>query len=63
MSTSMKNSTQPDGPAPEFTSREDVEAMINRLDQKWCEIKKLLQDEEDLLVEADARDLAAGGRG
>ena len=58
MSTSMKNSTQPDGPAPAFTSREDVEAMINRLDQKWREIKKLLQDEEDLLVEADVRDLA-----
>ena len=32
MSTSMKNSTQPDGPAPEFTTREDVEAMIHRLD-------------------------------
>jgi hypothetical protein len=58
MSTSMQNPTQPEGPAPEFTTREDVEAMINRLDKKWGEIKKLLRTGEDLLVEADARDLA-----
>ncbi len=58
MSISMKNPTQPEEPAPEFTTREDVEAMINRLDKKWCEIKKLLRAEEDLLIESDARDLA-----
>ena len=58
MSTSRKHPTQPEGPAPEFTTREDVEAMIDRLDKKWCEIKKLLQTEEDLLVESDANNLA-----
>jgi hypothetical protein len=58
MSTSMQNPTQPEGPAPEFTAREDVEAMINRLDKKWGEIKQLLRTGEDLLVEADANNLA-----
>jgi len=61
MSTAPKNRTCPAGPESGITTRDGVEVMINRLDKKWIEIKKLLKTEESPPVE-DSPCLGAGGR-
>jgi len=54
MSTLEKISSPVDQPMSEIPPGDDIEAMIARLDKKWRELKKLLRDEGQVILEEEA---------